>query len=179
MGAAAALAFLKGVALADVPEGAPLMAPVIETILPFGSPRFPGVPVRMVAERIESLYHLAESPTFRGSLSAFLSLRSFTAPDAALYAAERSETPDADIPAQTETDARAYRLAALPDATEFAQLSYQQRSTYLGLWSRSAFNTRRRFYQSVRFITFAAFYSMPEVWPTIGYTGPLLQGGRS
>lgn len=178
LGAAAAVAFLKDVALADVSDGAALITPLVETLLPFGSAGFPGVPAGVVVERIESLYHLAESDTFRGSLSAFLRPRSFIAPDAALYVAERSDTPHADTQALTLADTHAYRLAALPDEADFARFSPHERAVYLGLWSHSAFNTRRRFYQSVRFVTFAAFYSMPKIWPAIGYGGPLL-GDRS
>lgn len=179
LGAAAAVAFLKDVALSDVSDGSAFMAPLVETVLPFGSPGFPRVSARMVVERIESLYHLAESGTFRGSVSAFSRPGSFIVPDAALYAAERVDAPHADIRAQTLADAQAYPLAELPDKTDFAHFSHHERAAYLRLWSRSAFNTRRRFYQSVRFVTFAAFYSMPQVWPAIGYGGPLLQGGRS
>jgi hypothetical protein len=132
----------------------------------------------MIAERIESLYHLGGSPTFEGSMAAFMHPTSFLKPSALLYAAEQSTTAGVNVGQMTMSDARAYRMATLPNAFDFSKFTPGQRATYLRLWSQSAFNTRRRFYQSVRFLTFAAFYSMPQAWPAIGYDGPLLRVGR-
>ena len=178
IGAVAAVAFLKNVALAGVSEGPALMTPLVETLLPFASAGFPDVSVQMVVQRIETLYHLAESRTFAGSLSAFMRPRSFVAPGAALFAAEQSSVLEADTRALASADTRAYRLAGLPERDDFARFSNDERAVYLRLWSQSAFNTRRRFYQSVRFVTFAAFYSMPQAWGAIGYGGPLLRGAH-
>lgn len=177
-GAMAAVAFLKNVSLADEYEVPAPIAPLVETLLPFGSAGFPDASVQMVVQRIESIYHLAESRTFVASLSAFMRPSAFVTPGAALYVAEQSSAPEADMRALAASDARAYRFARLPEAGDFGHFSNHERAVYLRLWSQSAFNTRRRFYQSVRFITFAAFYSMPQVWPAIGYAGPLLQGAR-
>lgn len=179
MAAAAAVAFLRDVALADAVVTTAPMAPLVETILPVGSPNFPAVTAATIADRIESLYHLGDSRTFVASLATFMRPTSFKNPNALLYVAEQATSADVNAGQMTMRDARAYRMAALPNASDFANLTPEQRATYLRLWSRSAFNTRRRFYQSVRFVTFAAFYSMPQVWPAIGYAGPLLQATSS
>jgi hypothetical protein len=174
IGAAAAVAFLKDVALADGLASSLPLAPLIETLLPLGSPEFPDVTGPMISDRIESLYHLGDSAAFAASLAMFMQPTSFLKSTAVLYAAEQSMDPHIDLAEMNAADARAYQLANLPDAKDFAALTPGQRTAYLRLWSHSAFNTRRRFYQSVRFLTFAAFYSLPQVWPAIGYAGPVL-----
>lgn len=175
IGAAAAIAFLKEVALADSVLGARPMTPLVETLLPLGSPAFSNVTGAIVCERIESLYHLGESPAFVASLAAFMDPTLFPKYDAALFAAEQSVDPESNPTNMQIADARAYRLAGLPNEDDFAHFTDRQRAVYVRLWPHSAFNTRRRFYQAVRFLTYAAFYSLPEVWPAIGYAGPLLQ----
>lgn len=175
VGAAAAIAFLKDVALAHAVASPSPMMPLVETLLPIGSPGFPNVTGPMISDRIESLYHLSESRVFVASLATFMQPASFLEPSTALYAAEKVIDPHVDPAEMNRADVRAYRLADLPHAKTFAALTPRQRTTYLRLWSHSAFNTRRRFYQSVRFLTFAAFYSLPQVWPAIGYAGPVLQ----
>src|SRR5579884_3747472 len=112
--AAAAVAFLRDVALADAIGGKVSMAPLVETILPIGSPDFPAVSAPVVAVRMESLYHLAESRTFMGSLAAFMQPTSFSKPSALLYAAEQSTTTEVNVEQMTIRDARAYAIAALP-----------------------------------------------------------------
>lgn len=175
IGAAAAVAFLRDTALADAVGRVFPMAPLVETLLPVGSSAFPDITAEVLADRIESLYHLGDSRTFEASLATFMQPTSFVSPSTLLYAAEKSITPGQDLRRMTTADAHAYRLAQLPNATDFAHFTPDQRTAYLWLWSHSAFNTRRRFYQSVRFLAFAAFYSMPQVWPAIAYAGPLLK----
>lgn len=172
IGAAAAVAFLQDVALAEAPHNPYSLTPLVETILP---PGFPVVTGQTIAERIESLYHLSDSRTFAGSLSVFMQPSFFPEALGSLYDVERSSAPDADVHEAASADARAYRRASLPAVNNFAAFTPDQRAAYVGLWSQSAFNTRRRFYQSVRFLTFAAFYSLPQVWSAIGYAGPVLQ----
>ena len=174
LGAAAAVAFLRDVALADEGGSAFGLTPLVETIMPVTSSGFPTVTGQEITGRIESLYHLSGSQTFVASLTAFMQPKSFATPSALLYRAERSIFPDVDVHEAVKADAEAYRSASLPSTSDFASFKPDERAAYVRLWSQSAFSTRRRFYQSIRFVTFAAFYSMPQAWSTIGYAGPLL-----
>lgn len=175
IGAAASVAFLRDVALAEAPNNPYSLTPLVETILPVMDPGFPVVTGQTIAERIESLYHLSDSRTFAGSLSAFMQPSFFPEPLGLLYDVERSSAPDADVHEAASADRERYRRASLPIENNFAAFTPDQRAAYVRLWSQSAFNTRRRFYQSARFLTFAAFYSLPQVWPAIKYSGPVLQ----
>jgi hypothetical protein len=175
LAAAAAGAYLREVALADTLGGTATLTSVIETLLPFGAAGFPLVSSDTVAQRVDSLFHLSESPAFAGSLATFSRLSEFSAGNGALFAIEQQTIPEVDVARAAAADALAFGKSGLPHDGTFASLMPMQRTAYLRLWSRSAFNTRRRFYQSVRFVTFAALYSVPDAWRSINYAGPILK----
>jgi hypothetical protein len=125
-------------------------------------------------ERVNGLFHLDNSPAFSGSLLAFSSLSNFVTGSPELSAAEKSVVRNIDFRALVARDDGSFRASGLSQGATFETLSESERARYIGLWSQSAFSTRRRFYGSVRAVTFIALYSMPEIWPAISYAGPLI-----
>jgi hypothetical protein len=176
--ATAALAFFRTVALgsgsaasADYSE---MMTPLVATVVPIGSPGFPPITALRLTERIASLYHLDANPTFLGTLGAFCDLSMFAAGSQTLLAVEVATVGQVEVAKLLNQDSAAFRNSRLHPSSSFGGLSPSERRTYLTLWERSAFNTRRRFYGSARSVIFAALYSMPDSWSAIDYAGPLL-----
>lgn len=175
-----AATFLRDVSLAEEPDATGFeMTTLVETLLPFGSATFPKVPSSAIVQRLNGLFKLNESPVFQASLQGFSSLALFSTGQEQLFAAERAVSAGADPHEIIRRDAAAFAATGLPQAANFRDLEPGDRSTYLSLWSRSAFSVRRRFYGSVRAVTFVAFYSLPEAWVAIGYAGPILKGARA
>jgi hypothetical protein len=174
--ALAAATFLRGTALgAEAGAADDTMAALVETLLPFGLPSFPRVPPSEIISRIGETYALETSPAFIASLSAFSNTAAFPAGSKELFLAEHSGSPQSAPGALLARDAAAFAASGVPLSATFAALGWRDRDRYLTLWSQSAFNTRRRFYRAVRAVTFAALYSMPAAWRSIGYAGPLLK----
>lgn len=173
--AAAAAAFLRSVALGAERGGLiEELTPLVKSILPFGTDGFPAVRAEVLVGRMGTLFGLDGDPVFLGSLAAFSEVASFPVGSDTLFAAERAAGDDVDVASLTLSDARAFSAAAVAKSSSFEALDAASRLRYVSLWERSAFCVRRRFFSSVRALTFSAFYSMPEVWPWIGYAGPLL-----
>jgi hypothetical protein len=143
--------------------------------LPFGASGFPAVRAEEVVARMNALFDLGGDDVFLASLAAFNDVAGFSAGSAVLFAAERAVNPGANIADLTRSDAAAFSSTGVPLPLRFDGFDPGARSRYLELWERSAFIVRRRFFSSVRAITFVAFYSMPKVWPSIGYAGPLVR----
>jgi hypothetical protein len=175
-----AASFLRDVALAAESDAAGLeLTMLVEALLPFGSPAFPAIPSTAVVQRIDGLFKLGESPAFQASLRGFSSLALFSTGDDQLFDAERAVSPDSDPRDFVRRDAAAFAATGLSPVANFQDLTPEGKSRYVRLWSHSAFSVRRRFYGSVRAVTFVAFYSLPEAWPAIGYAGPILNGARA
>ena len=178
--ALAAAAFLSEVGLAAGNHSVTAeLAPVVDTLLPFGTSSFPPIRPEALVRRIDDLFNLGENPIFQASLRGFSSIASFSTGTIQLFAAEKVAAPEADVKELTAIDAAAFSASALPSVAAFQDLKPADRSTYIRLWSQSAFSTRRRFYGSVRAITLVAFYSLPESWQAIGYEGALLHGAHA
>lgn len=171
----AAAAFLRSVAIgAEVGQLATQLTPLVKSMLAFGADGFPDVEAEAVVGRIGALFELDGSSVFLGSLAAFSDVASFSTGSGALFTAESAAAVGVNVTALARSDARAFSVERMPPSLSFGGLDAASRLRYLGLWERSAFSVRRRFFTSVRAITFVAFYSMPEVWPSIGYSGPLI-----
>lgn len=155
-------------------EAATTLTALVGTLLPFGYPGFPATEARTIVGRINDLYALDKSPQFVGSLASFSAVSAFADASPQLLELERAQIAGADVAGLAMRDAAAFRAAALPPARTFEQLGPHERLVYLKLWQQSAFNVRRRFYTSTRAVAFIALYSMSEIWPSIGYAGPLL-----
>ena len=59
----------------------------------------------------------------------------------------------------------------------FGSLSPAEQDASLRGWLTSRFELRRLAFLGVRNLCFMGWYSQPEVWPLIGYQGPLLRRG--
>ena len=178
--ALAALAFLQGVPLvADSGTGLLELEPLVETLLPFGVPAFPRVTPAAVTEKMGAIFQISSSAVFQASLHGFSTLASFLVASDQLIAAERAMGTDADVTAALRSDAAVFASSGLSSTGTFRDMTPRQRNAYVSLWSHSSFSSRRRFYTSVRALTFIAFYSMPQSWPVIGYAGPFLPEARS
>lgn len=173
--ALAAAAFLRDVALgAEGTTMAGELAPVVETLLPFGTPGFPDVASAEVVGRIDAIFKLSTDPIFAGSLHGFSDVASFPTGTDRLFAAESTFAPGIDIKELAKHDAATFDSSGLSLRETFGTLTPADRARYVHLWSQSGFIVRRRFYGSVRAVAFVAFYSMPEAWAAIGYGGALL-----
>ena len=177
--AVVAATFLRDISLAAENDAAGLeLTMLVETLLPFGSSAFPAISSMAVVQRLDALFKLSESPVFQASLRGFSSLALFSTGQDQLFAAEQAVSPGADTHELIRRDAAAFAATGLSQIANFQDLRPDERNAYLSLWSHSAFSVRRRFYGSVRAVTFVAFYSLPESWVAIGYAGPMLKGAR-
>jgi len=61
--------------------------------------------------------------------------------------------------------------------SRFVSLSLAHQRQYFDLWRRSSFMLRRAFHATSRSLVMITAYSMDEVWPAIGYAGPLGTAG--
>jgi len=59
----------------------------------------------------------------------------------------------------------------------FGSLAPAEQDASLAGWMQSRFELRRMAFLGVRNLCFMGWYSQPEVWPLIGYQGPLLRRG--
>jgi hypothetical protein len=59
----------------------------------------------------------------------------------------------------------------------FTRMTPAQKDASLEKWMRSRLEVRRMAFQGVRNLAFLGFYSQPEIWPLIGYKGPLIGRG--
>ena len=58
--------------------------------------------------------------------------------------------------------------------TRFTRMSPAQKDASLSAWMNSRLALRRRAFYALRNLAFLGYYAQPEVWPAIGYAGPLL-----
>jgi hypothetical protein len=69
---------------------------------------------------------------------------------------------------------RAFASGLEPGVTRFVSLPLAAKRAYYGLWGASDFLLRRELYSAIRALLFITVYSLDEVWPAIGYGGPLV-----
>jgi hypothetical protein len=60
----------------------------------------------------------------------------------------------------------------------FTQLRDAEKDASLTGWMTSRFELRRLVFAALRNLCFLGYYSQPESWPLIGYSGPLLPSPR-
>jgi hypothetical protein len=161
------------------------LAALIRAVLPFDDTRFAAIKPATIQERLNALFGVSGDPQIRQNLAVFDALRLFAAPPPALLATEM-ETYPAIPPEKSDASALAARQArdekayaawhapVSPQAQSFADLRLPEQRSYVMLWAHSALGTRRRFYASMKTLIMAATYSSDQVWPIIGYAGPIL-----
>jgi hypothetical protein len=60
----------------------------------------------------------------------------------------------------------------------FTQLSDVEKDRSLSGWMTSRFELRRLAFQALRNLSILGYYSQPESWPLLGYSGPLVASPR-
>ncbi len=71
-----------------------------------------------------------------------------------------------------------FEYAALPGfRRRFTKLDPARREAYVASWMTSRIAFRRVLYRAIRRLCTNAYYQAPEVWPSIGYDGPLVREG--
>jgi hypothetical protein len=166
-------------------NGGVVFAALVRAMLPFEDPRFAAITPVAVQKRADALFKLSLDQGVQANLALFNDLHLFQSPPPELLTGEAAYFP-ADETERGIQNPIAARLAK--DVKTFAsfdqKLAYRAGSftdlhladarAYCLLWARSALGMRRRFYQSAKALIMATTYSMDEVWPAIGYAGPLL-----
>jgi hypothetical protein len=158
---------------------------LVRAVLPSDDPRFAAIAPAAVADRADRLFALDQDTAVQQNLVLFDDLVQFVSPPPAIGLAEPVLFPPTDaersasaaVAARIARDATAYQTASKAWGSQlalFTDLTLAGQRAYLMLWARSALGVRRRFYRSMKTLVMAATYSMDDVWPIIGYAGPLL-----
>src|SRR5271166_1814392 len=157
---------------------------IVRAVLPSDDPRFTTISPTTVADRADHLFALDQDTAVQQNLVLFDDLTEFSSPPPAIALGEPVLFPPSDaersastaVAARIARDAAAYQAAATwgGQSVLFTDLTLAGQRAYLMLWARSELGLRRRFYRSMKTLVMAATYSMDEVWPLIGYAGPLL-----
>jgi hypothetical protein len=170
----------------------PVIDALVCALLPFEDTGFPVRP-HAVAQRLLEMFPVHDDPELAGLRRGLVVFD-----DAALFPERLSLLVDAEheflvtgermseaaieraIDDAFARDAEAFARAR-PHAADdgFARMSLADQRAYLRLWSGSAFALRRRFYRSAKSVVMFAAYSLPALWQTIGYDGPLLPRGKA
>ena len=169
-----------------------ILRSLIRTILPFEHPRFPDLRPEALESRVLALFPLEHDEHYlalRRALVIFDAVDLFPEIEPPVALAERaalaqdhaasSAAVDTAIAQLTAYDSTLYSAflkdSGLTRPGSFTTLAREHRLGYLHLWGRSAFITKRRFYQSAKALVMVTAYSTKEFWSAIGYRGPLLE----
>ena len=163
-------------------EYEPILSGLIQTVLPCEGTAFP-VTVAQVQTRLLRIFKLERDPRF------LLLQRSFVLFDETdlfphflplaeeehrLRASSETRAPGPDFAEDLAHDRELHATFAGASAPgRFVALPLDRQRQYFDLWRRSRFLLRREFHATSRSLVMIAAYSMDEVWPAIGYAGPL------
>jgi hypothetical protein len=79
------------------------------------------------------------------------------------------------------SDRRAYqefiRGHAIAGKPRFEELPVDAQRAYYALWRDSPSVVKRAFHSTMKTLVMTTFYSADDVWPSIGYAGPLIHRG--
>jgi len=168
----------------------PVLRGLCGALLAFEDSRFP-VSLETVETQLLDMFpidHASDFLELRKALIVFDDCQLFPLRLAVLEAAERSAlavraeptTPltAAQLDQKLASDAQLYAAWRQPGMpSQFSALALSLQREYLGLWSKSAWLLRRRFYRSCKALIMFATYSLPASWQPIGYEGPVLRRG--
>lgn len=169
-------------------EYRPILAALIEAVLPFEHPRFPRIPPESVLGRLEEMFPLEEEARLKPLQRSLLLLN-----DAALFPhafgpllseERKSLRAEGGLDGKAverlleEAQARDRSLhaafAARPGArSTLVAMEPPARREYLWMWSQSAFTLKRQLYRTTKALVMISAYSSPGFWGAIGYAGPL------
>ncbi len=169
----------------------PILRGLIQAILPFEHPQFPGITPDIIRSRLLSLFPIGEEERFldlERSLMFFNACDLFPHMFAPIVEDEEDELADNDglkrsnidqlISDKRLKDEQLYeQFVRLSDPlpTAFTELSLEPKRAYLRIWGQSGFVTKRQLYRSVKALVMITAYSTDELWKAIGYEGPLLK----
>lgn len=166
----------------------PVLRALVRAVLPFDHPGFPALAPERVDAEVLRLFPVHEDDEYVGlrkALVVFDQLELYADVPPPLEDDERDRLREDGVAEERidrELAARRKRERARLDAfqprmggaSSFTELPLAPQRAYLRLWSQSDFHVRREFYRGSKTLTMIPLYSMPEVWPAIGYDGPLL-----
>jgi hypothetical protein len=164
----------------------PILHAVITTFLPLDDAAFAKIPAESIERRLITLFPLEKEQKFLGlqrSIVLFDEIDLFTTFSGPLLAEEMKARDVARRKRDwrriaqeiRERDGAAFRrFAAEGVAARFTDLAPHRRAQYLALWRDSASVVKRQFHSSLKALVMITTFSMDEVWPAIGYAGPLL-----
>jgi hypothetical protein len=162
---------------------------IVRALLPSDDSRFAAIAPAAVADRADRIFGLDQDTSIQQNLVLFDDLAQFVSPppgvaqvEPVLFPPSEAErTTSAAIASRIARDTKAYQVAsgAWAGRALFTDLNLADQRAYLMLWARSALGVRRRFFRSMKTLVMAATYSMDQVWPIIGYAGPLLHMNRN
>lgn len=180
--------------LADPPEReyGPVLRGLVRTILPFEDARFPADP-GVIDQRLLELFPVHDGDRFLGlqrALMFFDDIDLFPHVFGPLARAETvaDETAGAALPRDGGIDRlrleeeglyRRFRDSVPGTPRRFTTLGLGDQRAYLRMWGASAFTTKRQFARSAKSLVMITAYSTEELWRTISYAGPTLEGDRA
>jgi hypothetical protein len=159
---------------------------LIRVILPIDQPDFPKVPTESIEQRLISMFPLEKEQKFLGlqrTLVLFDQIDLFPIVSGPLLFEEQKARDDArNVGAELqEADRRAYqefiRAHGIAGRPRFEELTIDAQRAYYALWRDSPSLVKRAFHSTMKTLVMTTFYSADEVWPSIGYAGPLIRRG--
>jgi hypothetical protein len=168
----------------------PVLRSVMGAVLPFEDPAFPGVSREQVEAVLHQHFPLTAPSlrSFQWALLVFNEMDLFTQDLGPVIEEEQNRLRTFD-----ELDERASRgviegfsageatlyagfVKAHGSPGRFMDAPLPVQRAYLALWGQSNFTIKRQFYGGAKSIILAAAYSLPALWESIGYDGPLAGG---
>ncbi len=161
----------------------PILDNLITTILPFEHAKFPAISPDTIVSRVFDIFPIHAQSRYlalRRSLIFFNEVSLFPKPFSYIIEEEKRRertwnTTQANrrIVQETETFESFLKISGSQEGA-FTSHILQVKRAYFKLWGQSAYGVKRQFYQALKGIIMITAYSMPEMWNTIGYEGPLL-----
>ena len=163
----------------------PVLRALLTTLLPFDHPHFPSVTLDQIERRFLRLFPVEREDHYvamQRALIFFDAVDLFPQRQAPFVADERDffGASSVEVEGGVAQDSRRYddfvsQHGISNSGQSFTALTPPQRSSYVELWSHSAFGSRRRFYRSLKSLIMITCYSLPAFWRAIEYAGPLLE----
>lgn len=166
----------------------PILRGLIRVILPLDQADFPKVPIESIEQRLISMFPLEKEQKFLGlqrTLVLFDQIDLFPIVSGPLLFEEqkaRDDAREANLGAELqESDRRAYqeliRVHGIAGRPRFEELPVDAQQAYYALWRDSPSLVKRAFHSTMKTLVMTTFYSADDVWPAIGYAGPLIHRG--
>jgi hypothetical protein len=165
----------------------PILLAAIRAVLPLDDPRFPKIAPETIADQLNDIFPL-QDPKYAILVRSIMyfdeTILFFHVPQP-LIEDERSFLEESGMSGlaiesaiekrqQREEDIyRRFRAAGITEE-KFRNLSLESARSYVNLWKQSGFIAKRQFHDAIKTLVMVTAYSRDDVWPAIGYKGPLL-----